>query len=73
MNVLSIFAQTDVYERATMLFVVLALIVLPFIGKWIAVHGEEHDERTIAMFLAGMTAVGTAIVIVCALLGPHPS
>jgi len=56
-----------------MLFVVLALIVLPFIGKWIAVHGEEHDERTIAMFLAGMTAVGTAIVIVCALLGPHPS
>jgi hypothetical protein len=72
LNLARILAQIDPYERATVVFVILALIALPFVGKWMSEHDEERDGRTIAMFLAGFTAVGTVIVIVAAVLGPHP-
>ncbi|MGA3039037.1 MAG: hypothetical protein ABSE64_16355 [Vulcanimicrobiaceae bacterium] len=72
MNLARILAQVDPYERATVVFVILALIALPAIGKWVSEHDDERDGQTIAMVLAGLTAVGTVIVIVAAVLGPHP-
>lgn len=57
-----------------MLFVVVALVALPFIGRWLTEHDDEETEgRTAGMFLAGLTAVGVAVVLVAAVLGPHVS
>ena len=73
MNLPRIFAQTDLFERATILFVVFALIALPAIGKWLTEHDDDGSDRRIAMFLAGLTAIGTIVVLVAAVLGPHPA
>jgi hypothetical protein len=75
LNLGHVLTQIDLYERATMLFVVLALIALPFIGRWLTERDvdEEAHGRTIAMFLTGLTAVGVVVVLVAAALGPHPS
>lgn len=74
LNLLRIFAQIDLYELATMLFIVVALIVLPLIGRWLSEHDDEElDGRTIGFFLTGLTAVGVLTVIVAVAVGPHPA
>jgi len=73
LNLWHIFAQIDLYERATMLFIIVALIVLPLIGRWLSEHDDEEvDGRAIGLFLTGLTAVGVLTVIAAVAMGPHP-
>jgi RsiW-degrading membrane proteinase PrsW (M82 family) len=74
LNLAHIFDQVDVYERFTVIFVIAALIVVPVVGKWLSMQGdEEQGGVVIATFLVGLTALGTAIVLIAAAMGPHPA
>ena len=73
MNFTRIIGHVDTFERATVLFIIVALVVLPAISRWLSDHDDESDGQRAAVFLAGLTAVGTLLVIVAAILGPHPA
>lgn len=73
MNIGHVLAQIDLFERAAIVVVVVALIVLPKIGSRLAEHEEESDGNRIALYLTGLTAVGVVIVFWAAIFGPHPA
>jgi hypothetical protein len=73
LNFARIIAQIDTFERSTIVFIIVALIVLPAVGRWMTEHDDESDGRRAAIFLAGLTALGTVVIIAAAVFGPHPA
>jgi hypothetical protein len=62
----------DTFAKAAVAVLVVLIVSLLARSRWVTDRDEGRDERTLVGLLLGLTAAGVAVVIVAAILGPHP-